>query len=162
MRRDWFSPIEDLGSRLRRTFESVRAKTLPTHLRFDQEDIHAKEDLLSEVRRMQAQMLECIALALTVEERGVPRPLARKELRDMENPLIAVDILRSGTVLDGSQLLLDESRLPAHLFGAEIADEPALLQKCAEQVEQLTSRYLDLLSELHQLRTEFDSQIASR
>lgn len=160
MPRDWIDSIDDLGSRIRRFFESARAQTLPPHLRFDQEDIHEKEQLLAELQNVKSEMLHCIALALTVDQHGVRRPLSRREAKDFENSLLAISVLRSGELMGGGRLFLDRTKLPTRL-SVSSATEPPSLGSYADEVERLNARIQDLISELRQLQTEFDSERAS-
>lgn len=158
MSRDWFSPIEVLCSHLRRKFESARAANRPADIQHQQEFIHEREELLEELRAIQARRLAGLAEVLVTKENGHKRALNSEEVRELQNPLIAIHVLRSSELLNGQPLFLDRTSLPTHID--DNSTKSLTLTGYADDLQALSTRMETLQIELRHLRDDFQSEMS--
>lgn len=157
MSRDWFSPIEGLCSNLRRKLESARAAFGPADIQHQQEFIHDREELLEELRAIQTRRLAGLAAVLVTEENGHKRALNSEEVRELQNPLIAIHVLRSSELSNGQPLFLDRTSLPTHID--DHSTESLTITGYADDLQALSTRMETLQVELRHLRDDFQSEM---
>jgi len=158
MSRDWFSPVEEFCSRLRRKVEAARLASLPVDIQHQQDTIHEREELLLELQAIQSRKLAALSTILVTGQVGASRPLHQEEVAELQNPLIAVNVLRAGELLNGQPLLLDRSRLPTHIDGQ--STESITLGCYADDLEAVGARIELVREDLVRLRAELEAEVS--
>ncbi len=158
MSRDWFSPVEEFCSRLRRKVKAARLASLPVDIQHQQDTIHEREELLLELRAMQSRKLAALSTILVSGQGGASRPLHQAEIAELQNPLIAVNALRAGELTNGQPLLLDRSCLPTQIDGQ--STESITLGGYADDLESVGARIELVREDLVRLRAEFEAEVS--
>lgn len=153
---DLFKTIDEFCSGIRRKFETLKAKTLPPDLQHSQGVIQEREDLLQELKAILRRRLAGLATVLMTEESGLKRMLNSKELEELQNPLIAAQVLRSGELMNCQRIFLDRTNLPTHIDNH--STEFLTLGTYADDIEDLTRQIKSTADELRQRRASLEAE----
>lgn len=153
---DLFKTIDEFCSGIRRKFETRKANRLPTDIQHSQGVIHEREDLLQELNAILRRRLAGLASILMTEENGLKRELNSKELDELQNSLVAIQILRAGELMNCQRIFLDRTSLPTHI--GNHSTEFLTLGTYADDIEDLTRRIETTADELRQRRASLEAE----